>query len=50
MRYHSTFETHSSSAFFQERCVATERTGNFETVVPRLTLFRVGSNKSDDRY
>src|SRR5439155_15081565 len=25
-RCHSTFETHSSSAFFQERCVATERT------------------------
>jgi hypothetical protein len=30
MRCHSTFETHSSSAFFQERCVATERTVNFE--------------------
>src|SRR5207253_6110254 len=29
-RCHSTFETHSSSAFFQERCVATERTVNVE--------------------
>src|SRR5881275_2386129 len=26
MRCHSVFEAHSSSAFFQERCVATERT------------------------
>src|SRR6266403_3926160 len=30
MRCHSVFETHSSSPFFQERCVATERTVNFE--------------------
>src|ERR1700723_2683124 len=28
-RCHSVFETHSSSAFFQERCVATESTVNF---------------------
>jgi hypothetical protein len=32
MRCHSTFEAHSSSAFFQERCAATERTANFERV------------------
>jgi hypothetical protein len=30
MRCHSVFEDHSSCAFFQERCVATERTVNFE--------------------
>src|ERR1700679_2053196 len=28
-RCHSVFETHSSSAFFQDRCVATERTVKF---------------------
>jgi hypothetical protein len=28
-RCHSTFELHSSCAFFQERCVATDRTANF---------------------
>src|SRR5271156_2904117 len=28
-RCHSVFETHSSSAFFQDRCVATESTVNF---------------------
>jgi len=26
------------------------KNGEFRTVVPRLTLLRVGSNKSDDRY
>jgi hypothetical protein len=29
-RCHSVFEAHSSCAFFHERCVATERTVNFE--------------------
>jgi hypothetical protein len=28
--WHSVFEVHSSSAFFQERCVASENTVNFE--------------------
>jgi hypothetical protein len=28
-RCHSVFETHSSSAFFHKRCVATEKTVNF---------------------
>jgi hypothetical protein len=26
------------------------KNGEFRTVVPRLTLLRVGSNESDDRY
>src|SRR5216683_1260637 len=29
-RCHSVFEAHSSCAFFHERCVATEKTVNFE--------------------
>src|SRR5260370_28669124 len=36
-RCHSVFETHSSSAFFQERCVATESTVNF---APLLLTWR----------
>src|ERR1700733_5638121 len=32
MRCHSVFEVHSSCAFFQDRCVATERTVNFVTL------------------
>ena len=33
MRCHSVFEVHSSVAFFHERCVATERTVNFEPLL-----------------
>src|SRR5579864_6473989 len=32
---HSVFDDHSSCAFFQERCVATERTVNFEPLLFR---------------
>src|SRR5437762_2055664 len=39
-------ELHSSSAFFQERGVATEN-GEL-TIVPRLTLLRFRTNKPDE--
>ncbi len=35
MRCHSVFDAHSSSVFFHERCVATERTVNFEPLLFR---------------
>src|SRR2546425_2980632 len=34
-RCHSVFEAHSSSVFFHDRCVATERTVNFERLLFR---------------
>jgi len=49
MRCHSVFEDHSSSAFFQARCVATESTV-IQTVTFRLTLLRVRTNEPDDSY
>jgi hypothetical protein len=34
-RYHSAFEADSSSVFFSDRCVATERTVSFEPLLFR---------------
>ena len=34
-RCHSVFDAHSSSGFFYDRCVATERTVNFEPLLFR---------------
>ena len=49
-RCHSVFEDHSSCVFFQDRCVATERTVKFAPLLRDLTLLRVRSDESDDCY